>query len=95
MVHTEVVLKGDGSKGLSSRFHLYMLFGFYSLMESVTPSSSLHDTSCLLIHNLHLTVDYHIFVIFVEHGISLEELLQGMYTLALYGIVIKHRILLF
>ena len=63
-------------------------------MQSVTPSASFHDTSCLLIHNLHLTVDNDIFVVLVEHGVGLEQLLKGVHTLALHGIVVEQCVLL-
>ena len=71
-----------------------MLLGLDSLMETVAPAASFHDTSCLLIHNLHLTVDNDIFVVLVEHGVGLEQLLQGVHTLALHGIVVEQCVLL-
>ena len=66
VVHTEVVLQGDGGKRLSGCLHLHMLLGFHSLVQSVAPAASLHDTSRLLIHNLHLTVDDHVVVVEFE-----------------------------
>ena len=88
VIHTEVVLQGDGGKSLSGSFNLHMLLGFYSLMQTVAPTTSFHDTARLLIHNLYLTVDHHIFIILVKHTISLQQLLQGMYTFTLDGIVV-------
>ena len=71
-----------------------MLLSLHGLMKSVAPAASFHDTSCLLIHNLHLAVDNDIFVILVEHGVCLEQLLQCMHTLALHCIMVEQCVLL-
>ena len=94
MIHTEVVLQRDGGKGLCGSLHLDMLLGFDSLMESVAPAASLHDTSGLLVDNLHLTVHDDIFVILVEHGVCFQQLLQRMYSIALNSIVVEQVVLL-
>ena len=93
VVHAEVVLQGDGGKGLCGGLHLYMLLGFYGLMQSVAPASAFHDAARLLVHNLHLAVDDHVLVVLVEHAVGLEQLLQGVYALRLYGIV-RHEFVL-
>ena len=62
VIHTEIVLQCDGSKSLCGSLHLDMLLGLNGLMESVAPAASLHDTSGLLVDNLHLTVHDDIFV---------------------------------
>ena len=94
VVHTEIVLKGDGGKGLGGSLYLHVLLGFDSLVQSVAPAASLHDTTRLLIDNLHFAVDDHILVVLVEHGVGLQQLLQGMHTLRLHGIVLEHFIFL-
>ena len=94
MIHTEIVLQGDGGECLCGSLHLYVLLGLYSLMESIAPAASLHDTSCLLVNDFHLTVDNDIFVILVEHGVGLEQLLQRVHTFALHCIVVEQGILL-
>ena len=94
MVHTEVVLKCDGSKGLCSSLYLYVLLSFNSLVQTIAPATAFHDTSCLLIHNLHLSVHDNIFVVLIEHGVTLQELLQGVNTFALYTIVSQHLVFL-
>ena len=88
MVHTEVVLQGNGSKGLGCSLDFYMLFSLDSLMQSVRPATALHDTASLLVDNFDLTVNDHILVVLVEHAVSLEQLLQGMDALRLYSIVL-------
>ena len=87
MIHTEVVLQGDGGERLCGVFHFHVLLSFYSLMQSVAPLTTFHDTTGLLVDNLHFTVDYHILIVFIKHGICLQQLLQGMYTLTLHTVV--------
>ena len=94
VIHAEIVLQGNGGIGLCGILHLYMLFGFHSLMQAVAPSSAFHDTASLLIHYLHLSILNDIVIIEVEHGVSLEELLDGVHTFTLDGVVIVHLVLL-
>ena len=94
MVHAEIVLQGDGSVSLCGILNLDVLLGLHCLMQTIAPASALHDTASLLIHNLHLAVLDDILVIEVEHGVSLEQLLYGVYTLTLDGIVVIHLVLL-
>ena len=94
MIHTEVVLQGDGGKGLSGSLYLHMLLGLYSLVQTVAPTTTFHDTARLLIHNLHLTVDHHILVILIKHTVGLQQLLQGVYALTLDGIMVQQLVFL-
>ena len=63
-------------------------------MQSVAPAASFHDSSCLLIHNLDLSVDDNILVILIEHAVGFEQLLQRVYTFALHGVVVEHVVFL-
>ena len=94
MIHSEVVLQGDGRKGLSGGLHLHVLLGFYGLMESVAPTAAFHDTTRLFVNNLHFTVNHYVFIVAVEHGVSLEQLQNGVHTLALDGILLQEGVLL-
>ena len=94
VVHTEVVLQGNCCESLCGFLNLYMFLCFNSLMQSVAPLATFHDTTCLLVHDFHFTVDDNVFVILVEHGVSLEQLLQGVYALALYRVVVEKFVLL-
>ena len=94
VVHAEIVLQRDGGKGLCGCLHAHMLLGFDGLMQTVAPAAALHDTACLLVHNLHLAIHDHILVVLVEHGVGLEQLLQGMYALALHAIVCQQVVFL-
>ena len=71
-----------------------MLLGLNSLVETIAPTATLHDTACLLINNLDLAIDNDILVILVEHGVSLEQLLESMHALTLQCIVGKQLVLL-
>ena len=95
MVHTEIVLQRDGCECLRSSLYLHTLFGLDSLVQAVRVTAALHDTACLLIHNLYLTIlGNDILYVAVEHGICLEQLVYGVYTLRLDGVVGKHLLLL-
>ena len=87
MVHAEVVLKGNRSESLCSGFHFYVFLSFYRLVETVTPAATFHNTSRLFVNNFYLTVHYDVVYVEVEHRIRLQELLNGVNTLTLYGIV--------
>ena len=63
-------------------------------MQTITPLTAFHDTARLLIHNFHFSVHYDVFIVAVEHGVSLQQLLQRVGTLALNGIV-THQLVLF
>ena len=71
-----------------------MLLSLNSLVQTIAPATAFHDTSCLLIHNLHLSVHHDILVVVIKHGVCFQELLQGVYSLALYTIVSQHLVFL-
>ena len=99
MVHPEVVLEGDGRECLGSGLDLDVFLGLDCLMETVAPAASLHDTSCLLVHDLDLSVLDDVVNLLVEHGVRLEKLAHGMNTLRLkrkvcQDVVLLHLLLL-
>ena len=63
-------------------------------MKSVGITSALHDTTRLLVDDLHLSVDHDVLVVFLEEGIGLQQLVDGVHTLALDGVVREQRVLL-
>ena len=93
VIHTEIVLQSNRSISLRRRLHLDMLLSLHSLVQAITPATSLHDTPRLLIDNLNLTILNHILIIEIKHRISLEQLLESMHTLALERIVIVDLVL--
>ena len=71
-----------------------MLLGLDSLMQSVTPATTFHDTASLLVDNLYFAINNHVFIVLIEHAVSFQQLLQGVNTLRLYGIVLQQLVLL-
>ena len=72
---------------MGSGFYFYSFLGFDGLVQTVGVTASFHDTACLLVHNLNLSVDDYVFIVFLEHGICFQQLVDGMYTFRLDGIV--------
>ena len=71
VIHTEVVLQGDGGIGLGGSFHLDVFLGFHGLMEPVAPTTAFHHTARLFIHNFDLIVLDDIVLIFLEQSVGL------------------------
>ena len=94
VVHTEVVLESDGCKSLGCSLHLDVLLGLDSLVESVAPTASFHNTAGLLIHDLDFAVLDNVVDLLVEHCVSLKELSHSVHTLRLKCEVRKDLILL-
>ena len=95
MVHAEVILQGDGGKSLRGCFNLHTLLGFDGLVQAVGVAAAFHDASRLFVYNLHLSVYDDIFIVFLEHGVSLQQLVDGMYSFRFDGVVSQQCIFLF
>ena len=95
VVHAEVVLQGNSRVCLRGSLYLHMFLCLDGLMQAIAPTAAFHDTTCLLIHNLDFTVLNNVLVVEVEHCIGLQQLLYGVYALALGCIVVEDAILLF
>ena len=87
VVHTEIVLKGDGCECLGRAFHFHVLFGFYRLVQSVGPAAAFHDTAGLFVHNLHLAAVDDIIHIFLKQRVGFQQLVNGMHAFALDAVV--------
>ena len=85
VVHAEVVLQGNGGEGLCSSLNLYTLFCLDGLVQTVAVATTFHDTSRLLIHNLHLSflVD-DVLVIAVEECVGFKQLSDCVDALGLH-----------
>ena len=94
VIHTEVVLESDGSKGLGCSLNLHILLGLNCLVETVTPTAAFHDTARGFVHYLHLVVHYHVVDVLCEHRVGLQELDNGVNALALQGEILHQGILL-
>ena len=87
VIHTEVVLQRDRRESLGSTFNFHVLFGFYRLVQTIGPTTTFHNTACLLVHDLHLTAVDDVVHIFLKEGVGLEQLVYGMHALRLNAVV--------
>ena len=94
MVHTEIILERNGCKRLSSSFHFYPFFCLYGLVKPVGITASFHNTSGLFINNLYFIIDNDIFRIPFEKCISFQQLINRMYPLGFYSIIL-HQLVFF
>ena len=93
VIHTEVVLQSDRGESLCGSFYFHTFFCFDCLVQSVGVAATFHDTTCLLVYDLHLSVDHYVFVVFLEHGVSLQQLVDSMYTFRFNSVVCKQFVL--
>ena len=95
VIHTEIVLEGDGRECLCRSLNLHVFLRLHCLMESVAPTATLHNTTCLFVDNLDFSVfGYDVVDIELEHRVCLEKLDDSVHTLALEGEVCHKFILL-
>ena len=94
VVHAEVVLQGDGSKGLGSAFHLHILLRLDGLVQPIGPSAAFHHTPRLLVDYLHLIVIDDIVHIFLKQRVGFQQLVHGVYALGLDAVVRHYFVLL-
>ena len=94
VVHTEIVLQGDGCESLGGTFHLHVLLRLHRLVQTIRPAAALHNTAGLLIDNLHFSAVDDIIDIFLEEGVGFEQLVHGVYALGLHRIVGEDIVLL-
>ena len=91
MIHTEVVLQGDGGIGLRGGFDLHIFLRFDGLVQPVGITASFEDTARLFIHDLHRSFEYHVLDIFFKQGIGFQQLLNGMDAIGFQRIIIQER----
>ena len=87
MIHTEIILQGNGSERLSRRFYLHPLFRLDGLMQPVRITTAFHDTACLLVDDLHLPVDDYVFVVFLEKRVGFQQLVDCVHAFALDRVI--------
>ena len=85
LVHSEIILQGDGGIGLRGGFHLHILLRLNGLMQSVRITAPFHNTTCLFINDFHFIVDDDVFHILLEHRISFQQLLNSVDALGSDG----------
>ena len=71
-----------------------MLLSLYSLVQTITPSATFHDTTSLFINDLYLSVDDNILIILIKHTVCLQQLLEGVNSFTLNSVVVHHLVFL-
>jgi len=77
-IHAEIVLEGDGGKGLVFLFDLDIFLGFQRLMQAVAVTPSLHGATGELINNDDLVVADDIVDILFKEDMRLQRLVEVM-----------------
>ena len=89
LVHAEVVLQRDGGIGLRGSLDFGVLLGLDSLVQTVAPAATLHDTASLLVNNLHLVVlGDDVIDIALKKRVGFQQLVNRVNTVALYGEIV-------
>ena len=75
-IEAEIVLEGDGSHGLVFRLNRHTFFGFYRLVQSVTPTAACHQSSRELVDDHNLAVLVHIVLVAVVEVVGAQSRIQ-------------------
>ena len=86
-VEAEIVLEGDGSHGLVFRLNWHTLFGFYRLVQSVTPTTACHQSSRELVDDHNLAVLVHIVLVAVVEVVGSQCRVQVMHQTNVCGVI--------
>ena len=78
LVHTEVVLEGDGGQRLALGGDLHALLGLDGLMQTLVVAAADHQTAGELIHDDDLTILDHVIDIPLHDAIGLDGLINVM-----------------
>ena len=74
VIHTEVVLEGDGSESLVLGLNGDMLLGFQGLMQAIRIAPAGHETAGEFVHNDHLVVRHDVVHVALEDKMRLQGL---------------------
>ncbi len=78
LVHAEIILEGDGGKGLVLALDFDVFLGFNCLMQPIGPASAGHKTTGELVNNDDFASFHHIFDITVIESVRLDGGLDVM-----------------
>ena len=76
IVHSKVILEGDGGQGLAFVGHLHPLLGLNGLVETLVVPPANHQAAGELIHDDDLTVLHHIVHVLLHHPVGLDGLVD-------------------
>ena len=77
-VKSEVVLEGDGRKGLVLTLNIDMLLGLYRLMQTLAVAAAKHDTAGKLVNDEYLAVFDDIVDITLHYAVGTQRLIDMM-----------------
>ena len=87
VIHSEIILEGNGSQSLAFSLNFQPFLGFDGLMKSVGIAAAIHETTGKFINNDHFTVFNYIVLIPLHHGLSTEGLNEKMVQLQIFRII--------
>ena len=73
VIHTEVVLEGDGGHRHGLLLHLHVFLRFDSLVNTVAPAAARHQTAREFVDDDHFAVLHHVFLVALEERVSLQR----------------------
>ncbi len=74
LVHAEVVLEGDRRVGLALLLDRELLLRFDGLVESVGPTSPVHEPARVLVDDHDLAAEHHVVAVALEERVRLQRL---------------------
>ena len=84
VIHAEVVLEGDGGKGLGFPLDLDTLLGFDGLMQAVGVAAAFHQAPGEFIHDNDFPVPHHIVPVTLHQGLGPESRLEAVGKLDIF-----------
>ena len=73
LVHTEVVLEGDGSQSLAFALHLYAFLSFNCLVQALREAATKHQAAGEFINDDNLAILNHVIAVAVHQSFSLQS----------------------
>ena len=94
VIHAEIVLQRNRRECLRRSLDLHALFRLDCLMQTVRVAATVENTSRLFVHYFHLVVHHDVLHVLLEHRVGFEQLIDGVYALRLYRVVVDYLVLL-
>ena len=73
VVHTEVVLEGDGCQGLAFTFYFYAFFSFDCLVQAFGEATTKHQTTSEFVNNNNLAIFNNVVTVTVHQSFSFQS----------------------
>ena len=76
VVHTEVVLQGNGGEGLVLSLDFHVFLGFDGLMQALIVATTRQDTAGVFVDDEHLAAGHHVIAVAQEQFLGLDGVVQ-------------------